>query len=1503
MKSRKIVSVFLAVCMLLSMLPMTAFADNSVVMPQKDVCVTAASEPGAYNSVHVDIGNENYHTDRGRVEIDGGVTGYYYEGDVVTVNAVPYDHYVTASWVVLMRDELTDEYTYAVPHVAHPDPNTITFPMPAERVTVYAVFSELHDLLVFSPDTEGGTVVPDKPLVNSMASPEDKIVTLTIQPANGYRYIPGTLRIVEVDEQFHESELEGYAYRVAEVTENSVYTVELDAKSVFVYARFEQAPEQPKYTITVDDETAYGTVSADYALAEEGWTVTLTTSPETHRGYVTKSVTVADENGTTYPTTDLGDHRFSFTMPAKDVFVTATFSIPSYAISTAVVGDASEVCEIEVEPEAEVGDLVNIFVSLRPETTLEALTVAGNTTGRFYETVQTYHSGSSYYYRFTMPSEPVTVNACFSDIRYPLTVNDAVEGTMTFSVNGGANDTSAAAKYGDTVTVTYTYANTAGTTAEVVDNMTYSYSINGNTAKRPLENQTHTGNVHTGTLIMPSADVEIGVDYVSPFFVTIDTSQIAGQNGSVDAVLGGIAHSAVFRAFPGEVIRLFAFSDLSDKVRATWHVTFTDETGEHETEVTRVSDSIGDFTMPAASVTVRAELEALGVPYIIRGWDAENKTVTEQLRYRTDYTNVSSITGSTISSGWYVLDSSRTLNDRLTVSGNVHLILRDDLTLTCTKGVRVPNGATLRIYGQRGDSGKLSAIGDEYNAGIGSNDEDEGAETSAGAVVIHGGTIAATGGSDAAGIGGGNESHGGPVTIYGGTITADGGSYGAGIGGGDEGSAGSVTICGGKITVTGGSDAAGIGGGESADQGGTVTIYGGTVTAEGYGGAGVGGGEDGNGGTLVVYGGKLTARGYDGAAGIGGGDGGTGGNVTIHDGTVGAYGRSYGAGIGGGDGGTGGTVTIKGGTVTAKCLWTPYRGAGIGGGAGADQGGTITIEGGKVRANSEKGAGIGGGYDGDGGTINISGGLVTAQSKDGAGIGGGGSDDIGTLHGGTITISGGVILAASTQKGAGIGGGKDGDCGTVNISGGHVTATGGYFDYDYWQSEMSPDYTAFFKAGAPDYKKAVTAFIMDLIFSGEYGGAGIGGGDDGEGGTVNITGGTVIATAGLNTACAIGHGNDEDENGTLRVYGGAKVTYGTINGSAVQTEGVALSAQRNTIPQEKSFAVIEPCDHPDNAYTVSAETHLQSCRYCTSTFTAKAHIWDENDDCTVCGAHSVSPDRISVTIDDGIGVNFFLGLDDPSRAGVNSVTLRYKDFDGNAVEKTYAKSELTVENGKYKLTVRIAPAQLKDTITVIIGETEIPASVLDYCETLKTGDYEEEVKTVAVALEQYAQAAKEAFNYLPNETITDISGLTAADGFGSWTNTLRASPDMIGKIGSIAFLALTKPEFRFYTPNITETQAAACTVTASFKDGGAKGGLKARFAKDAQDQVLLEVTGLKAQDLGRTVVVTITGLGDTAKRIEFAGYDFAKLMVAQSNTAALGVALYNYGVAASTLWG
>ncbi|SMP71060.1 S-layer homology domain-containing protein [Anoxynatronum buryatiense] len=207
-------------------------------------------------------------------------------------------------------------------------------------------------------------------------------------------------------------------------------------------------------------------------------------------------------------------------------------------------------------------------------------------------------------------------------------------------------------------------------------------------------------------------------------------------------------------------------------------------------------------------------------------------------------------------------------------------------------------------------------------------------------VTINGtGSLNAQGGSQGAGIGGGDSGAGGDITIEGGDITATGGDMGAGIGGGYNGAGGDITIEGGTVTARGGSSGAGIGGGISG-VGGTTTIEGGTVTATGEaGGAGIGGGAWQAGGSVTIEGGTVTATGGDMGAGIGGGYNGAGGSVTIEGGTVTATGGDMGAGIGGGDSGAGGDITIEGGTVTAT---SGGQGAGIGGGIGG-AGGTITI--------------------------------------------------------------------------------------------------------------------------------------------------------------------------------------------------------------------------------------------------------------------------------------------------------------------------------------------------------------------------------------------------------------------------------------------------------------------------------------------------------------------------------------------------------------------------------
>lgn len=319
------------------------------------------------------------------------------------------------------------------------------------------------------------------------------------------------------------------------------------------------------------------------------------------------------------------------------------------------------------------------------------------------------------------------------------------------------------------------------------------------------------------------------------------------------------------------------------------------------------------------------------------------------------------------------------------------------------------------------------------------------------------GSLTATGGNNAAGIGGGFQGNGENITITGGTVTATGGFSAAGIGGGREGKGENITITGGTVNATS-NDGAGIGGG-LLGSGENIAITGGTVTAAGgFGNAGIGGGNGSDGENITITGGSVTATGGEFAAGIGGSNGGSGNNITITGGTVTATGGEGGAGIGGGaEGGGGNNITIKGGTVTATGGGNRGNsGAGIGGGS-SGSGENITINDGKVTATGGNyAAGIGGGsvgrWGGDAGSgknITINGGTVNATGDGGAGIGGGGAaaSDIEFWgsnggNGEDITITGGTVNAAGAYGGAGIGGGLNGIGSKITVSGAaHVTAT------------------------------------------------------------------------------------------------------------------------------------------------------------------------------------------------------------------------------------------------------------------------------------------------------------------------------------------------------------------------------------------------------------------------------------------------------------------------------
>ena len=228
-----------------------------------------------------------------------------------------------------------------------------------------------------------------------------------------------------------------------------------------------------------------------------------------------------------------------------------------------------------------------------------------------------------------------------------------------------------------------------------------------------------------------------------------------------------------------------------------------------------------------------------------------------------------------------------------------------------------PEGTTLTIDG----TGTLTATGGTAAAGIGS-----GRNASCGNITINGGTIYAYSADAGAGIGSGYyKSSCGDITINGGNVTAISSYNGAGIGSGKEySSCGDIIINGGDITASSSGDGAGIGSGFSNSSCGKISICGGTITASsGDSGAGIGSGyANSSCGDISISGGTVMASSGDAGAGIGSGYVSSFDGITITAGITQVqatrnYAAAWPIGKGYCDNGSG-AVSIAGVTVTSN---------------------------------------------------------------------------------------------------------------------------------------------------------------------------------------------------------------------------------------------------------------------------------------------------------------------------------------------------------------------------------------------------------------------------------------------------------------------------------------------------------------------------------------------------------------------------------------------------------
>ncbi len=196
-------------------------------------------------------------------------------------------------------------------------------------------------------------------------------------------------------------------------------------------------------------------------------------------------------------------------------------------------------------------------------------------------------------------------------------------------------------------------------------------------------------------------------------------------------------------------------------------------------------------------------------------------------------------------------------------------------------GVNLNTGCTLTIS-EYNSTGRLEATGGTNGAGIGGGNNIVSPK-----IIINSGTIKATGGDNGAGIGSGNgdtdstSDYGGTdptIDINGGEITAIGKLNGAGIGSGYNGGGGNITI-GDKAIVNATADngaAIGTGANESTFNSSKaqqieITDYA-KVTANSITGSGIGGGYNESSGTIIISGdSEVTASSQRESAGIGSG--------------------------------------------------------------------------------------------------------------------------------------------------------------------------------------------------------------------------------------------------------------------------------------------------------------------------------------------------------------------------------------------------------------------------------------------------------------------------------------------------------------------------------------------------------------------------------------------------------------------------------------------------------
>lgn len=322
-KFKKLLATALVLCLVLALLPAAAFADDvGLTVTYKNFEYQPIEPNSAEGSVSISKVDDN----------EGTYTITAKPGTNYGLKAIKVVYTGTSTTLLDMRPFSKED--------------SISYDFTAEansNITVYVGFAELYSVTVSS--LTGGSIT---------ASPstafDTEQITLTVEPQKGYMLKSGTLTVKDEND-------------------SDVYFDDLKftmpASNVTVSAEFEQIEAQT-YTITCPQNTTTdnGHVSTSpSSTATKGQTVNVFAYG--NPGYVATKITVYESGTTVTPDKIIqGDHG-SFTMPAHNVTVQATFEEIETPTTEHYIDCADKITGGEIWSSAysaEAGDVVTIYV-------------------------------------------------------------------------------------------------------------------------------------------------------------------------------------------------------------------------------------------------------------------------------------------------------------------------------------------------------------------------------------------------------------------------------------------------------------------------------------------------------------------------------------------------------------------------------------------------------------------------------------------------------------------------------------------------------------------------------------------------------------------------------------------------------------------------------------------------------------------------------------------------------------------------------------------------------------------------------------------------------------------------------------------------------------------------------------------------------------------------------------------------------------------------------------